>query len=100
MTDQAKVTYDDVSTAFRSNKVLTDPDDRLVEYLRILCSEQVRSDENRLLSNNRCITINTILTQRFMERMDRVTTRYTIVVIVLTVASLITAVASVWVSLK
>lgn len=95
MTDQAKVTSDDVSTAFRSNKVLTDPDDLLVEYLRVLCSEQVRSDENRLLSNNRCITINTILTQRFMERMDRVTTRYTIAVIVLTVASLIAAVVQV-----
>lgn len=100
MADQAEITYDDVSAAFRSNKVLTDPDDRLIEYLRLLCSEQVRSDENRLLSNNRCITINTILTQRFMKRMDRVTTRYTIAVIALTVASLVAAVAQVWVSLK
>ncbi len=100
MVDQGKVTFDDVTKAFSSNTVLTDPDDRLIEYLRVLCSEQVRSDENRLLSNNRCITINTILAQRFMERMDGVTTRYTIAVIVLTVASLIAAFAQVWLSLE
>jgi hypothetical protein len=35
-----------------------------------------------------------------MQRMDRVTTRYTIAVIALTVASLAAAVAQVWVSLK
>jgi len=91
MSSPDRVTYDDVNSAFRSSSVLTDSDSRLVEYLRVLCSEQIRSDENRLLANNRCITINTILTRRFMERMDRVTTRYTWVVIVLAIASLIAA---------
>jgi hypothetical protein len=100
MSDAEKATYDDVNSAFRSNGVLIDTDERLVQYLRVLCSEQIRSDENRLLANNRCITINTILTQRFMERMDRVTTRYTWIVIILAVASLAAAVVQIWVSLK
>ena len=100
MVEPEKITYDDVNKAFRSNSVLTDPDSRLMEYLRVLCSEQIRSDENRLLANNRCITINTILTQRFMERMNRVITRYTWVVIILAIASLIAAIAQVWVALK
>lgn len=88
------------ATACRINSVLTDPDARLVEYLRVLCSEQIRSDENRFLANNRCITINTILTHRFMERMDKVTTRYTWAVIILAIASLFAAIAQVWVSIK
>ena len=95
-----RVTYDDVNSAFRSNSILTDSDSRLVEYLRVLCSEQIRSDENRLLANNRCITINTILTRRFMERMDRVTARYTWVVITLAIASLTAAIAQIWLALK
>ena len=82
-------THDDVNEAFSSCRVLLDPDDRLVEYLQILCSTQIRSDENRLLANNRCLTINTILMRRFLEREMAVTTRLTWVVIVLAALSVI-----------
>lgn len=94
------ITHDDVNSAFKTNAVLTEPDERLIAYLRVLCNEPIRSDEVRLLANNRCITINTILTQRFMRRMDTVTTRYTWVVIILALASLGAAIAQVWVALK
>jgi hypothetical protein len=95
-----KITYDDVNAAFSSNNVLVDSDERLMEYLRVLCSAQIRSDENRLLANNRCITINTILTRRFMEQVDRATTKYTTVVVILALASLIASVVQIWVSTK
>lgn len=95
MSDKEPVTYDDVNKAFRTNAVLHEPDQRLLEYLRVLCSEQIRSDENRLLANNRCITINTILVQRYMERTNRTTTIYTWVVIVLATATLIATAAQI-----
>lgn len=95
-----KITHDDVISAFNTNSVLTDSNERLLGYLRVLCSEVIRSDEVRLLANNRCITINTILTQRFMKKMDDVTTRYTWVVIILTVASLLASGAQVWLGMK
>ncbi len=100
MASSESVTGDDVNVAFHSGSVRTDSDAKLMQYLRVLCYEQFLSDENKLLANNRCITINTILTQRYMERMDRVTTRYTWVVIILAVASLIASIVQIVVALK
>lgn len=99
MTAPTPLTHDDVNHAFTTNAVLADPDERLLEYLRILCSTQIQSAQNQLLANNRCITINTILTRRFMERVNRATTRYTWIVIVLAVAGVLAAVAQVVVAL-
>src|SRR5438309_771904 len=97
MVDQ--VTHDDVNNAFASNAVLTEPDERLLEYLRVLCSTPIQSSQVQLLASNRCITINTILTRRFMERVDRATTRYTRIVIVLAIAGVMAALAQVLVAL-
>jgi hypothetical protein len=94
-----QVTHDDVNKAFATNAVLMEPDERLLEYLRVLCSTTIRSPEVQLSASNRCITINTILTRRFMERVDRATTRYTRIVIVLAVAGVIAAIAQVAVAL-
>lgn len=94
---EAAVTHDDVNHAFASNSVLDDPDERLLQYLRLLCSTQIRSEENRLLANNRCITVNTILTKRFMDRVNRTTTRYTWAVMLLAVAALGIGIAQLWV---
>jgi hypothetical protein len=83
MTEENKITHDDVNSVFRSNAVLTDLNERLLEYLRVLCSTQIRSDENRLLANNRATTINAILLNRYMEGNNKKTTFYTLVVIFL-----------------
>jgi len=99
MADREPITYDDVTKAFRTNAVLRDPDERLLEYLRVLCSEQIRSDENRLLANNRCITINTILMQRYMQRTNRTTTIYTWVVIILAAVTLLATAVQVGIAL-
>ena len=96
----AEINHDDVNGAFATNAVLTDPDERLIQYLRVLCSTQIQSPQNQLLANNRCITINTILTRWFMERVDRSTTRYTWWVIVLALAGVAAAVVQVFCSCK
>ena len=70
---------------------MREPDDRLIQYLIVLCTEQIRSDENRLLANNRCVTINTILTQRLTKRIDRATTILTTLGVVVTVVGAIAA---------
>ncbi len=93
-------TFDDVNAAFSSGGVLTDSNDRLVEYLLVLCSTQIRSDENRLLANNRCITINTILMRRFLEREMTLTTRLTWVVIALAALAVIGTAAQIWLALR
>jgi len=93
-------TFDDVNAAFSSGGVLTDSNDRLVEYLLVLCSTQIRSDENRLLANNRCLTINTILMQRFLEREMTLTTRLTWVVIALAALAVIGTAAQIWLALR
>lgn len=98
MAEQRQLTYDDVHAAFRTNQVLVESDERLMEYLRLLCTTNIGAEANQLLANNRCITINTILTRRFMERVDRATTRYTILVIVLALATLAVAVGQLWIS--
>jgi len=83
MSDAPTLTHDDVNAAFKSGRAFDEPDDRLLDYLRVLCSEIIRSDEVRLLANNRAITINTVLTRRFVKHENRTTTRLTWLVIVL-----------------
>lgn len=99
MEDKKKITYDDVNVAFRTNKILKKEDSELLEYLKILCSTQIRSDENRLLANNRCITINTILMNRYFERENKKTNFYTRVVVVLAVASVAAALVQICLAL-
>ncbi len=93
-------TFDEVNAAFSSGGVLTDSNERLVEYLLVLCSTQIRSDENRLLANNRCLTINTILMRRFLERELTLTTRLTWVVIALAALAVIGTAAQIWLALR
>jgi uncharacterized Rmd1/YagE family protein len=100
MGEGEEVTHDDVNRAFRGRQVLADTDDRLLEYLWVLCTEQIRSDENRLLANNRCATVNTILMRRFMDRQNRATTGLAWVVIILTLFSVIGSVVQVWVAVR
>lgn len=87
MENDKKITWDNVNETFRTNSVMEKDDKELLEYLKILCTTQLRSDENRLLANNRCITINTILMNRYFERENAKTTFYTKVVIILAIAS-------------
>ena len=61
MNDYQSLTHDDVNTAFSTDQVLDATDDQLLGYLRVLCVTQIHSEENRLLANNRAITINAIL---------------------------------------
>ena len=100
MAEAIKINHDDVNSAFASNAVLTDSDELLLEYLRVLCSVQIRSDENRLLANNRAITINAILLNRYMEENNRKTTFYTRVVVVLAGVSVIAAGVQIWLALS
>ena len=93
-------TFDDGNAAFNSGQVLTESNDRVVEYLLILCSTQIRSDENRLLANNRCVTINTILMRRFLEREMTLTTRLTWVVIALAGLAVIGTVVQICLALR
>ena len=78
------VTHGDVDVAFEDGSYLKEDDDRLLAYLNVLCSTVIRSDEVRLLANNRCITLNAVLTKRFVERSNRTTTYLARVVVVLT----------------
>ena len=78
------VTNDDVNDAFEDRSYLSEDDDRLLAYLDVLCSTRILSDANRLLANNRCITLNAVLTKRFVERSNRTTTFLARVVVVLT----------------
>ena len=78
------VTHDDVNAAFEDGSYLKENDDRLLAYLDVLCSSVIRSDAVRLLANNRCITLNAVLTKRFVERSNRTTTCLARVVVVLT----------------
>lgn len=99
MTEENTITHDDVNTAFHNNAVLKDSDERLLGYLRILCTTQIKSDENRLLANNRAITINAILLNRYMERNNKKTTFYTWVVIFLAAVSVVAAGVQIWLAL-
>ena len=78
------VTHGDVDAAFEDGSYLKEDDDRLLAYLNVLCSTVIRSDAVRLLANNRCITLNAVLTKRFVERSNRITTFLAWVVVVLT----------------
>lgn len=89
MKDYQNLTHDDVNKAFEGGAALAEPDERLLGYLGVLCKTQIGSDANRLLANNRCITINTILTRRFVERENKATTRLTWLVVFLAMLSLI-----------
>ena len=83
------VTHDDVNAAFEDRSYLKDDDERLLAYLDVLCSTVIRSDEVRLLANNRCITLNAVLTKRFVERSHRTTTCLARVVVVLTLLAVL-----------
>ena len=83
------VTHDDVNAAFEDGSYLKENDDRLLAYLDVLCSTRILSDANRLLANNRCITLNAVLTKRFVERSNRTTTFLAWVVVVLTFLAVI-----------
>ena len=89
-TSPQSVSYGEVNAAFMGKgAVFDEPDERLIEYLRVLCSTQIESEPNRLLANTRCVTINAILVQRFMERTNRATTRLTWIVIILMVVTIV-----------
>ena len=49
----------------------------------MLCTQQLGTEENRLLADNRCITINTMLTKRDVEHANTAATRLTWIVIFL-----------------
>ena len=88
MSDAPLATFGDVNAAFQSRRAFDEPDERLLDYLRVLCSEIVHSDEGRLLANNRAITINTVLLRRIVQRENRKMTRLTVLVVVLAALSL------------
>ena len=50
MSDIAKISYDHVNSAFKSDGVLSEPDERRLGYLRVPCNEPIRSDEVPLLA--------------------------------------------------
>ena len=83
------ITNDVVRAAFDARTLSTKTDKELTEYLEVLCNTQNRDAMNQALATNRCVTINTVLTRRFMERVDKSTTRYTQIVIVLAAVSII-----------
>ena len=84
------VTHDHVNAAFEDSSYLQEDDDRLLAYLDVLCSTVIRSDHVRLLANNRCITLNAVLTKRFVERSNRTTSFLARVVVFLTSLTVLT----------
>lgn len=90
---QRIVTNDDVNTAFENRSYLSEDDDQLLAYLDVLCCTRILNDANRLLANNRCITLNTVLTKRFVERSNRITTFLARVVVVLTALTVVIGIA-------
>jgi hypothetical protein len=71
------LTNDHVNEAFEKGEILSETvsDERLLSLLRVLCTTRQQDSPNQMNANNRCITINTILTHRLTKKIDRSTTR-------------------------
>ena len=96
--DLASLNISSVGAAFMTGSIDDASDEQLFKYLRVLCTQPAHGIQNEM-ATNRCITINALLTKRFMERVDKTTTRYTRIVILLTGIAVIAAAVQIWVSL-
>jgi hypothetical protein len=105
MSEENFPTGDDVDSAFRTGEVYDASNDVLRQYLQVLNIQGIPNDMVRHRATNRCITINTIINMRFIEKIERLNTRLAIVVIAFTVmatligaCTLIATLANIWVT--
>ena len=87
-----KATYDEINTSFRKGDFRALSDEKLLAYLNVLCHEQVLSSANQLLSNNRCISINAELMNRYYKRSSRATGWLTVFGVILALGQFVLAV--------
>ncbi len=89
MNEEQLITADTVDNAFRTGEVYDAPNNILREYLKVLNTKGIPNDMVRHRATNRCITVNTIINMRFIESIERLNTRLTVVVIVLTLITIL-----------
>jgi predicted outer membrane protein len=90
--DQPMASHDDVNKAFQDGNVQELSDERLHELLNALCTVPIHSAPVQTLAQNRALTINTILTKRMTERLEKAATKLGIVGIALTAVGVLVAI--------
>lgn len=96
MADERLVTQDNMSSAFETGEVFQASDEELLSYLKLLCTGHIPNDMIRYRETNRCITINAILTKRFMDKVDRDNSRLQKLVFLLTIVGIIVAIVQIF----
>ena len=91
---------DEINSVFRNGTILIAKDEKLQEYLRSLCSEDIPNDRVRHRETIRALTINHIQMQRHIDNLNRKNTWLQIVIIVLTIIFLFTAVIQIYTTVK
>ena len=99
MSERESVTLDDIHDAFETGDLFNEPDDVLMEYLRVLNTGSIPNEYARHRAINHAITVNTLINLRFIKSVERSNTIYTWVVIVLAVLTLITSIVQIIVSI-
>jgi hypothetical protein len=89
MNEEKLITADDVDHAFRAGEVYDASNDVLRKYLQVLNTQGIPNDRVRHRATNRCTTINTIINMRFIESVERLNTRLTVIVIALTIMTIL-----------
>ena len=80
---------DELTRVFSDGSVFNASEDDLNKYLKHLCSGHVQNEMVRPREMNRCQVINTVKTFRFIDSVERSNKRYTIIIIILTVATVL-----------
>jgi hypothetical protein len=88
-----------VDKAFENRTVLVDPDETLLNYLQTLGTGYVQNPMVQHREIIRAITINHILLQRFVDRLDAKNSKLSKYVIYLTVVATLAAVAQIAIAL-
>ena len=94
------LTWANLNDAFTSGSVRTAPDAELLEYLQVCSTIAMHNDRLDALSINRTITLNALLTENFLRRENRATSKLAWVVIVLTVLNVGGIGVQIWLSLR
>lgn len=95
MREKIPVLQDDVDKVFGSGKVYNAPDQLLLEYLRVLCTGSVANEMVRHRETNRCVTINTLMNMRLINKIDRTNTILIVFSIILAITGVVTSIIQV-----
>jgi hypothetical protein len=92
--------YEIADYAFKSDSVLSDDNEKLISYLWGLQNHTNTSPGTEQRDVIRGITINHLLLQRHIDRLDKQNTKTQRLVIVLTVAALLSGISQIWLAYR